>query len=293
MSEQNAVGTSQVVDLKSTAPANPTTQASVKVEPTEVDPSQALANQSTDELSPKFAALAKKERFARMLSKKVRSKEMEIMRREQAILERERQWEEEFKTSPLEALKRRNLTYQDITNAALNEGKFQPDVEIKAVKQEIERFRQEQELKEKTEAEARVQQQAQAEAVVIEEFKTQITDHISTGGEKFELSKLYDASELVYQTIDEHFRRTQKVLELDEACTLVEDYLESELDRTSKESKKFRTKYGFAEKKEEEKKSEAKSSVTLSNGMNQSSAPSFLPPKTEEDRIKRALAALG
>jgi len=281
MSEQvlNTMQSAAAKLVESTAPVEaPKTEATVETKP--------------EDMSSKFAALAKKERYARMLSQQAKARAEDLARREAAIQQREQAWEEEFRSNPLQALKRRNLTYEDITNAALNDGKFDPNVEIKSVKDEIQRFKEEQEQRERQSLEIQRQAQAQAEAEVIEAFKDRITGHIEQNTEKYELTKLYDASDLVFQTVEEYFEREQKVLSVDEACALVEDFLESELERTSKESKKFQSKF-LANKQAEDKNKEPKSSVTLNNSMNTSSAPSLLPQKTENDRIRRALAALG
>jgi hypothetical protein len=245
----------------------------------------------SDEMRAKFAALAKKERFARMQSQRVKQLETQIAERERQISEREKLWESEFKQSPLEALKRRGYSYEDLTKAALNDGRFDPATEVKEVRSELERLRQEQADKEKKAQEAQTVAQQQAEQEAIDTFKGKIGSFIESNTEKYELTKLFDASDLVFQTVEEHFSRTQKILSIDEACGLVEQYLEAEIDRTAKGSKKFQSKYGQASKSDAKDKS--KSDVTLSNNLTSSSAPSLLSPATEADRIKRALAALG
>lgn len=248
------------------------------------------AGNRPDEMASKFAALAKKERYARQMTMQAKSREEALAKREAAIAQRERQWDEEFRSSPLEALKKRNINYQDITNAALNDGKFSPDVEIKSVRDEITRLRQENEQKEKQMLVQQQRAQAAAESEAIEGFKSNITNHIGQNTEKYELTKLYDGEDLVFQTVEEHFNRTQKILSVDEACQLVEQYLESELERTSKESKKFQSKFLAQQVKED--KARGSNSTTLTNNLQSSSAPSLLSPKTENDRIQRALAAL-
>lgn len=276
-----------------TAPQNPTEAPKPETAITPEVPSQ------KDEMAHKFASLARKERLARTLGKSVKAKEMELAQREQQILERERLWEEEFKKSPLEAIKKRGFTYEDLTNAVLNDGRFSPETEIKEVKSEIERFRQEQELKEKKMLEMQQKQAAEAEAQAVETFKSNITDFIGANKDKYELTALYEAEDLVFQTVEEHYNRTlaagkPKIMSIEEAVSLVEEYIEAELDRTASSSKKFQSKYQMMKAKEEEQKNRPHSSQTLSNDLTPtSSAPSMLSTKTENERIKRALAALG
>jgi hypothetical protein len=250
-----------------------------------------------DDMSSKFAALAKKERMARMAQQKYKTMEAQIAEREKKIAERERMWEEEFKLSPLEAIKKRGYSYEDLTKAALNDGRFEPATEIKSVKEEINRLREEQAQKEQKALEAQELAAKQAEQEIVEGFKARIAETIEAQQEKYELTHLHDGSELVFQTIEEHFERTKaegkpKVMSVEEACELVEQYFEAVVERMATKSKKFQTKYGTA-KATDEQKGAGKSSVTLNNQMATSSAPSLLPTATENDRIKRALAALG
>lgn len=250
-------------------------------------------------MAAKFAALAKKERIARLAQHNLKTKETSLAERERQVAERDRKWDEEFKISPLEALKKRGYSYEDLTKAALNDGKFQPETEIKEVKSEIERFRQEQAEKEKKaqEAEELAKQQALTEAV--ETFKSNIHTHLESNKDKYELTALYEAEDLVFQTVEAHYLETQKtgkpkIMSLDEACGLVESYLESEIDRTATSSKKFQSKYQALKAKEESETKGPRTSTTLTNDLIPSSAaPSLLSTKTENDRLKRALAALG
>lgn len=275
-----------------TQPSVPVAQQAPLVEP------QAIKPQA--DMSAKFAALAKKERIARQQSQRIKQLETQIAERERAVAERERSWEDEFKKSPLEAIKRRGYSYEDLTKAALNDGKFQPETEIKEVRSELDRMRQEQADKEKKAIEAEKQAEQQREQQAVETFKTNIAGHIESNKEKYELTALFEAEELVFQTVEEHYLRTSKdgkpkILSLDEACDLVESYLENEIERTATSSKKFQSKFqALKAQKETEAKPTSKTSTTLTNDFTpSSSAPSMLPTKTENDRIKRALAALG
>lgn len=255
--------------------------------------------QKPDDISAKFAALAKKERLARMAQQTARQKEQALAERERAIAERERLWDEEFKRSPLEAIKKRGYTYEDLAKAAMNDGKFDPETEVKGVKTELQRFREEQAEKEKKAQEAQLEAQKKAEQETIETFKANIKDTITKNKDKYELTALFDAADMVYDTIEEHFRRTSeegkpKVLTIDEACDLVEQFYENELERTAKESKKFQTKFQALKPKEDDQSAKTgKTSTTLTNQQSGSAAASLLSPSVENDRIKRALAALG
>jgi hypothetical protein len=287
-----------VVNTAAPATTNTPQAAPADKQPPAVTPEVPSAAKP-DEMSSKFAALAKKERVARMQAGQVKKQREELAERERKIAERERLWDEEFKASPLEALKRRGIAYDDITKAALNDGKFDPSTEVKSVKEEIARLRQEQADKEKKAQETQAEAQKRMETEAVERFQNSIAEHITTNKDKFELVALYDAKGLVFQTIEEHFARTNqagapKIMSVDEACEQVEKYLESEVERMATSSKKFQSKYSAIKAKEEaQTKNPPKTTTTLTNVVSTSASPSLLPKATEEDRIKRALAALG
>lgn len=260
-----------------------------------------VPSQKVDDMSAKFAALAKKEKIARMAHAQAKQKEQTLAERERAIAERERLWDEEFKQSPLEAIKKRGYSYEDLTKAALNDGKFDPEVEVRGVKSELQKFKEEQVEKEKRAKEEALEAQKRQEEQTVNTFKSNIKATIEKNKEKYELTSLYEADGMVFETIEEHFRQTTaegspKVLSIDEACELVEKYLESELDRAASTSKKFQSKYQAIKAKEDaaaQKQSSGKTTTTLTNESSLSAAPSLLSTATENDRIKRALAALG
>ena len=269
--------------------AQPTTTAPTEQpKPTEAAPQAAPPEK--DQMSAKFAALARRERQARQIHTRAKQREEALLKKEQEIAEREKMWESEFRSSPLEALKRRGIAYQDITNAALNDGKFDASVEVKTVQQEIQKLREEQAQKEKEYLERQKQQELEGMQETINGFKEHISEHLKQNSEKYELTSLFEGGERIYQVIEQYFNETQKVMSIDEACSFVEQEFEKELEKAAK-AKKFQSKYTSAKK--EEPKLPPKTTTTLSNSIPSSSAPSLLPAATERDRMQRALAKLG
>lgn len=279
----------------------PTTEAQVTAQaqaPTQTPPAAPPQDKKPDEMSAKFAALARKEKRMRDEMGRFTASRAEWVAREKSISDRESAWEQEFKTNPIAALKKRGITYEDISKAVLNDDKFEPSVEIKSVKDEIASLKKEAQEKETRAQEDARRQREQAEQEAIEAFKGGIATFIGENKEKFELVSIFDAGELVFQTVEEHYARTSKagtpkVLSVDEACQMVETYLENEIERTAQASKKFQSKYGALKTKEEAPKKPAATTTTLSNQATSRASPSMLPASTENDRIKRALAALG
>jgi hypothetical protein len=285
-------------------PAAVAAATATPVPQTPATPEAPAPKKPDEDFSSKFAALSRKERGITQLQRELKEKEAQIAERERQIQERDGGWQSKFKKSPLEALKELGYSYEDITKAALNDGKFDAEVGVKETRTEIEKIRQELAERDKKAKEEADKAAKDAEAKAIETFRQQISDHVDTNKEKFELVALYDARGLVFDTIEEHYKRTAeagtpKVLSLDEACQLVETYLEGEIERTAKTSKKFQSKYqAIVDKNNADASNSGKtkphSTPTVSNNMQPSSAaPSLLSPKTEQDRLQRALAALG
>jgi len=239
-------------------------------------------------LSSRFAALAKREKSIVRRAQEIKQVEQKLQEQAKTLEEKMKIFEV-AKTNPMEALKQLGLSYQDITNFVLNDSKITPDTEIKHVRTELESFKKQQEEKERLRLESETQR-AQLEAQeVINDFKSNINEFLTSKPDDYELTTLHEAQELVYATIEEHFNNTKRVLSIKEAADLVEKYLEERIEASTK-TKKLSSKFKLADSKAEEKASPAPSK-TLTNQMS-SSAPSMLPAKTESDRIKRAMAAL-
>lgn len=240
-----------------------------------------------DKLSSRFLALAKREQGIVRRQQEMKALEQQLGERESRIKKYEEL--EKQKPDPLKLLETHGYSYKDVTDYILNDQKPTPDLEIKSIKHEFESFKKSQEEQRQKELEdMRARQKLEYERTV-EEFKEQVLNFVSSKPEEYELINLYEAGQLVFDTIEEHFHKTQKVLSSKEASDLVEKYLEDQLERTTK-AKKFQARFA---PKAESPKGDVKpdASMTLSNSMS-SSSPSLLPAKTESERMQRALAAL-
>jgi len=108
---------------------------------------------------------------------------------------------------------------------------------------------------------------------VIENFKYQLTNFINNN-ENYELIRANDASSVVFDVIEEHWKATGRVMSNEEAADQVEAYLEEEADRLFKNTSKLKSRYSSAPEPMPTK--EVKSSPTLSN--------SLTSPQTETKR---------
>ncbi len=212
---------------------------------------------------------------------------------------------EEAKKSPLSALQAAGYTYEDATNFLLNNGNMTPEMQVQQVRKEIENLKQETKAKEEREAAQRNQYANQQMNQIIDGYRNQINQHVNQNPEKYEAIKFEEAEELVLDTVWQNYDRTNKIMPLEQAAQLVEDYLE---DRYTKAAQLKRIQTRMQPKQVQNKQEQPMkitqsgnrsdiremiptTSKTLSNQMT-SSMPSMVSPKTDSDRIARALAAL-
>lgn len=261
---------------------------------TPVTPSTPAADPS---ISSKFGALAKKEKAILKLKQDLSLREKDVQDKYSKYQEFETK-KTQAKSNPslaLKMLEEMGLSYEDLTNAVLNDGKPTPEMQVKSVKDELEEFKKQLQKDKEEEERTQKERQEQEYSKAIEEFKTKINSFVENKDE-YELINAYGQQELIYSTVEQHFDETKNVLSIKEASDLVEKYLEGEVDKALK-LKKMQSK--LAPKQPEEPKSKEPSFMksglepkSLSNEIT-SSVPSMLPAKTENDRLKRALSKLG
>lgn len=277
--------------------------------------------------TPQFSTIIKKEKQI--------LREKRALKEQQLALEAEKQkWAEEqaklqrFKelSNPLEALKEKGWTYEDLTNYVLSDQKTPPEKMIADVKKELEDLKTAQQ-REKEQLLAQAKEAAEKEQQqIIDNFKAQTNEYIAQNKDTYELINLHDAQEVVFATVEEHWAKeverynkeveegtTQpkqpKVLSMKEACDLVEKYLEENIEKSFK-TKKLSTKYkplqtdtpsetnnqapqaqGEAQAKPNVKGPVDYKSFTIHNAMSGQGGPTS-PAKKLSERMTRAMAAL-
>lgn len=264
--------------VEQTAPVVPVETPKVEV-PAETKPDE----------KAKFSELVKKERMIFHRNQQVASKAKEVEAKEKAVSDREAKLAA-AQSNPVEALKLLGWTYDQITQYIVNNQQTPPDKHVADIRNELSDFKKQAAEEKRLAAEA-AQAQAQAQTQeVIENFKQNLNEYIDTNKDKYELVSLHEAQAVVYETIEQHYEKTKKVMTMEEASDLVEKYLEDQIDRSTK-TKKLASKYQ-PPPPTEEKKVEKTEPRTLTNAMNSGSSPGMLPAKNESDRLQRALAAL-
>src|ERR1700677_2424019 len=249
--------------------------------------------------SKAFSAMAKKEKAVVQRDLAIKAKEAAIAEREAKIAAREKQIsesEELWDKDIFQALEKRGYTYQKLTDLMLDGKTVAPESQdpVTLAKKTIEQFKEEQrkekETREAADKKARddagARQKAEEEAAW-EAYNTEIAEHVKANAETYELISMYDQQKLVTDTVDAFYQKNKRVLSIKEACDMVESYLEDEAKKAMN-AKKFSKK---AEPTKDEGAPTIKQTKTLNNDMQPTSA-SVLPAKYEQDRIKRALAAL-
>jgi len=227
--------------------------------------SEPQESSSQDQFASKFAALSRKEKALRDRESEYESKFEEMERRlaeyETNSQEPEVDWEQMLRNDPLGALEEAGLGYDKLTELALNDGKLTPDMQLAAMREEIERdYRRKFE-----DLEDRLQAKEEAEAEeyyngVQENFQHEIGSFVRENGEDYELIAASEADGLVYDVIEEHYNETGRILDLKEAADAVESYLEDEAGKLMK-LKKVSSRLGI----DPQELFEPESQVTLSN----------------------------
>jgi hypothetical protein len=143
------------------------------------------------------------------------------------------------------------------------------------------------------------QQESEARASnekALADFRQEASDFLETNKADYELINMHGGQNIVLATIEQHYINTNskgkpEIMSLKQASDLVEEYLAGEVEKTIKTAKRF-NKVSNDDKGQASESKGATSSPTLSNALTSSSAPSLLPPKTEQARMERALAVL-
>lgn len=258
---------------------------------------QPNAPEPKESAAQRFAFLAKKESALQKQRTEIKAAR-EAMEAQRAEIEKMRQEIQaaqakrgSYRTNPLSLLEENGLTYKELTDYILNNNTVSTEAQIKAIHEKLEESERRRE-QEKLEAQKRAEEEAkQREAQVIQEFRAEIASFIKDKSETYELAALYDGSDLVYDTVEEYFEKTGKVLSIPEAVDLVEKYFESQVEKAVK-SKKLSSKLQPASEKPQDDIRQPAPTRTLSNTKYTSSTPSLVSPKVESDRMARAMAAL-
>jgi hypothetical protein len=276
------------------SPLVPVAPVPVETEAPPETPPQA-AQAPADQVSRQFAALSKKE--------KALYRQQEALKAERAALQAEKAEAEALKAkygakpaNPREALERYGFDYKTATEFELNDGAPTAEFLARQAQAEIQKLREEQADREKRQQQESLQRAEQEKAQVVQDFKVEIQDFVAEKADDFELIKFHEAYEVVYLTIEQHYQKTGKLLSIPEGANIVEKYLEKKA-RELQGLKKFATTREPGQPPQPESGFSRQPTVpaqrrTLDNTVTSSTPTLVKNPQVEDDRMKRALAAL-
>ena len=258
--------------------------------------SKSEQNEQTEQFSSKFAALSRKEKAFRDQQADFdrQMQEFKLMREEFETSkapkeEKKLPLEYRLKANPMETLSELGLDYETLTNLTLNDGKLTTDMQMKLMKEDMEssyskKFEELQnrlDEKEKAEEESKYQQ-------TIDNYMGEINQFVESNNEEYELIQANNASELVYNVVEEHYNDTGRVLETKEAADAVEAYLMEEAQKLFKVKKLSKLQEAV---ETPEPQIQRQSSPTLSNTLS-SQVPHVGEQKLTNDQSKAKIAQL-
>ena len=250
------------------------------------------SNPDRDEFSRKFAALSRRE-------KEIRAKEVEYDQRiaelearfqpkKEVEKEPELPFEYRLKQNPLKALEDMGLSYDKLTELALNDGKLTPDMQMRLMREELENDYKSKykELEDRIIEKEKNDEQRRYDEIETG-FKNEIEAFVSSKPEQFELIQANEAKDVVYEVIEEHYNETGKILDIEEAANAVESYLEEEAEKLLKLGK-LRSKFNTGDIEQEPQR---QSQVTLSNA-HSAQANERVAKKLSDEESKREMARM-
>lgn len=252
-------------------------------------------SEENDNFAKQFAALSRKEKAHRDSVRQWEDDKVSMEERLQKYQDAENAQkqpealplEHRLKRDPLGTLAELGYGLDELTELALNDGNLSQDMKMKVMREDIESASQ----KRIEELEARLnsrdkQEEESKYANVVENFKTEINDHVTSNPESFELISSTDSQDLVYQVIEQHYQETEEILTVADAATAVENHLSEQAERIFK-IKKYENR--FKQEPLEPRNPERQSPTTLSN--EQSTNSSTVVDQMLSDQESKAQAA--
>lgn len=195
-----------------------------------------------------------------------------------------------YKTNPGLLLEDHGVDYNTLSEWKLNDNTPTPQMLIKQLEEKLAGFETKQEQQRAADEEARKKAQAEHETQVVQDFREQISTFVGSKPDVYEYIKVNEAENLVFDTCEEYYNKTGNLLPIKKACDMVEEHLANIVEKKLLSTKKLQSKLGS---KTPTKSEEVQSPRTLSNNLTTTSSPyTGLSPRTEAERLERAMAAL-
>lgn len=174
-----------------------------------------------EDAAQRFARIARREKELR--------RQKQALKAEQAEVNAAKELRQVAKTNPKKLLETYGLSVDDVLMAAADITPPEPEPEdpIAVLKREIEELKTAKRL----EAEEKHAAEVKAKQSQLDAFKSSIRQMVDENEERYELIKMQDQSELVWDVIEAQYQRDQTVLTAEQAADKVEAYL---LEQASK-----------------------------------------------------------
>lgn len=274
------------------APAAATAEPTKQISAADIVDAEAKAGEVAEE--PKKETPAKKVKKAPEIAK-IKAKEAAIAERERIAAEKEARVEqfhkevnkETFLKNPTKILSKYGITFQDLAEAMINEGEPEaPKTDAQIALERLAKLEKDRE-DERLEREKLAEENKQAYIDrVFTDYKNRIVEHVDANEEKYELVKLQQKHDLVFEIQEQYHLKHGKILDLDQACEIAEKYLVKTFEPVLK-AKKFQRVEAPPTKGEATAKT---LSSTLAAATSSNSATSR--PLTREERLKAAAEKL-
>jgi hypothetical protein len=176
-----------------------------------------------DKAAKRFAEAARREGELVAKQRALKAREAEAEKRLAEVRSAE-ETIKKAKAAPLAALKALGLSYEDVTQAVLNDGKPTPELEVRAVRDELAEWKAEQKRQaEETAKQTRERMQREAQEVR-SDFEQEVSGFLAESAE-YPLTKIRSTPGVVAAYIEGVYKRDRKLLTIKEAATAVEAFL--------------------------------------------------------------------
>lgn len=205
-------------ELPKSAPVEPVSQPDTSIAPVEAP------KEAADQISPKFAALARKEKALRSQYQAIKAKEEALKAKE---LEYQSKYIQKDKLTqdPMAALQELGITYDQLTNLVLNQPKPE-ELAFQRLQKEIDSVKESQTQTQKNYQE----QQTKAYEQAVNQIRNE-TKVLVDSDQAFETIKETGNVEAVVELIRSTFEDSGTLLTVEEAAKEVEDYLTDEYSK--------------------------------------------------------------
>lgn len=277
-----------------------------QVTPTGAAPAPA-PTEGTPQTPPEGAAPQPGEGGEPKQEEKFASKFAALSRKEKALLEREKSIKEQSskfekfgslletaKENPLALLEEAGLTFDDLANYVLSQGKEKdPASEVMKRLEALESQRAEDQKR--AEQKELDRQKAYVEKAITE-YRKDLDGYIAANPDDYELILANNAQDDVWEVVEEYFYETGEILAPEQAAKQVEDYLVAEAEKLLK-SKKLASRFSPKEATPDAQKANSNGQgnspkITLTNSQTLPAGEKPSGPLSKEERMKRALEKL-